>query len=225
MSPYILYGGGLTLGAGPQIVLNELNIPYRVKVVDILDNQQKLPDYLQINPAGYLPAMVCPDGAVLHEAAAIMLYLADKYSHETLSPGLHDNKRGIFLSRLWFLSNDLQPPIKAFFYPGRYSTDRSDAARIMEQARLTAMDRWKIINDKFLADKLYLLDGRLTIADILLAVLASYGLTDVNEVLDTYPGVRRLYKAVSARPACIDLLTRINREMAEFHLKRQQLSD
>ncbi len=70
--------------------------------------------YLKINPAGYVPTLVTPDGHKMHEAAGICLWLADGQTRMTdLAPLPQDKDRMEFLSKLFFITNDIQPSFKA----------------------------------------------------------------------------------------------------------------
>ena len=76
---YILYGGSITRSLAPQMVLEEGSLAYTLREIDIDAGEHRGEAFLEINPAGYVPALVTPEGHVLHEAAAIMLYLADRH--------------------------------------------------------------------------------------------------------------------------------------------------
>ncbi|KAF1810789.1 glutathione S-transferase Ure2-like protein [Eremomyces bilateralis CBS 781.70] len=79
MKPIILYGHH----AGPNpkkvvMVLEELNIPYEVKLLKFPEMKQ--PAYEKINPNGRVPAIEDPNtGITLWESAAIIEYLVEKY--------------------------------------------------------------------------------------------------------------------------------------------------
>ncbi|RKH45308.1 glutathione S-transferase N-terminal domain-containing protein [Corallococcus sicarius] len=65
------------------VALEELGIPYNVKVVDITKGDQFKPEFLAINPNNKIPAIVdhaAPGGRplALFESGAILLYLAEK---------------------------------------------------------------------------------------------------------------------------------------------------
>lgn len=66
-----------------RIALDELELDYQVRWVDITQGEQFDPAYLQINPNNKVPAIVDHDGpggepVVLFESGSILLYLAEK---------------------------------------------------------------------------------------------------------------------------------------------------
>jgi len=65
------------------IALEELELPYNTKLVDVWKGDQFSPEFLKINPNGKVPAIVDHDGPggkpySVVESGAILLYLADK---------------------------------------------------------------------------------------------------------------------------------------------------
>ena len=65
------------------IALEELELPYNTKLVDVWKGDQFSPEFLKINPNGKIPAIVDHDGPggkpyTVVESGAILLYLADK---------------------------------------------------------------------------------------------------------------------------------------------------
>ncbi len=75
-----LYSWYTSNGRKISIALEELELPYRVKPVDITKNEQKEPAFLAVSPNGKIPAIVDHDagGLKLMESGAILLYLAEK---------------------------------------------------------------------------------------------------------------------------------------------------
>ena len=225
MSKYILYGGGLTLGAAVQMVLDYLDIPYQLESVDILKNEQKQVAYRELNPAGFLPALVIDDEIVLHETAAMMLYLADHYDCGGLSVDPQSPMRGVFLSRLWYLTNEVQTLQKIYFYPHRYSSKACDADRIQAQARQQALARWQVINSVYLDEGRYLIGEHPTIADLLMCVLASYGMQGESDVLSQYSRVNHVYQRISKTPCWGERLVGLNQGIVAFSEKRDRVEN
>ena len=66
-------------------LLEEMGIPYRLRRVDLLAGVEKDPEFLAINPAGFIPAL--QDGDVtMVESIAIMEYLMSRYGPTPLVP-------------------------------------------------------------------------------------------------------------------------------------------
>ena len=78
-------------GRGFRIVwlLEEMALPYRLRPVDLLAGVENDPEFLAINPAGFIPAI--QDGDVtMVESIAIMEYLMARYGPTPLAPDPHD---------------------------------------------------------------------------------------------------------------------------------------
>jgi GST-like protein len=63
-------------------MLEEVGLPYTVRLVDITAGEQFSPDFLTISPNNKIPALIDSDEAgercVLFESGAILIYLAEK---------------------------------------------------------------------------------------------------------------------------------------------------
>ena len=67
---YILYGGRFTRTLIVEMVMAEGDIAYELREIDIFKQQHRSPEFLAINPAGWVPAMITPEGETLHETPA-----------------------------------------------------------------------------------------------------------------------------------------------------------
>lgn len=89
-------------------MLEEVGVDYELRHVDIMAGGQKSPEILALNPMGKLPTLT--DGElVVTEAAAIGLYLADRYAYGTLAPRVDDPKRGTYLRWSFFAPSVIEP--------------------------------------------------------------------------------------------------------------------
>ena len=78
-------------GRGFRVVwlLEEMGLPYRLRQVDLLAGVENDPEFLGINPGGFIPAI--QDGDVtMVESIAIMEYLIARYGPTPLAPAPHD---------------------------------------------------------------------------------------------------------------------------------------
>ena len=65
------------------VALEEMALPYEVRIVDIRKGDQHDPAFLEISPNGKIPAIVDPDGpdgkpVSVFESGAILIYLGEK---------------------------------------------------------------------------------------------------------------------------------------------------
>jgi GSH-dependent disulfide-bond oxidoreductase len=66
-------------GRKASVMLEEVELPYTVHVIDIRKGDQFTPDYVAINPNSKIPAIVDRDtGMTVFESGAILMYLAEK---------------------------------------------------------------------------------------------------------------------------------------------------
>ena len=78
-------------GRGFRVVwlLEEMGLPYRLRPVDMFAGVENDSEFMAINPAGFIPALV--DGEVsMVESIAIMEYLMGRYGPTPLTPAPHD---------------------------------------------------------------------------------------------------------------------------------------
>ena len=61
----------------PKWTADLLGIPYTWVTIDVVKGETRTPEFLAINPAGQVPVARWPDGRVLPQSNAIMLYLAE----------------------------------------------------------------------------------------------------------------------------------------------------
>src|SRR5246127_4476214 len=68
-------------GVKVSIMLEEIGLPYEPHLVNILQNDNKTPEFQALNPNGKIPAIIDPNGPngkpmELFESGAILIYLA-----------------------------------------------------------------------------------------------------------------------------------------------------
>ena len=117
-------------------MLDECAAQYDIVPIDFAKREHKTPEFLKINPAGKLPALV--DGeAKIFEGAAICLYLGDKFPAANLAPKIGAPERGRYLSLMVYSTSQLEPAmgdalLKVESLPQRGWTDFETAQDIIE---------------------------------------------------------------------------------------------
>lgn len=104
----VLYHHPFSRASGTLWPLEEVGVDYELRWVDIMAGDQKKEEVSRLNPMGKLPTLVDGD-EVVTEAAAIALYLADRYAAGRLSPRLDDPKRGTYLRWSLFAPSVIEP--------------------------------------------------------------------------------------------------------------------
>lgn len=118
-------------------MLDEAGAAYEIVPTLIREGAHKKPDYLEINPAGKLPALV--DGRTrLFENAAICMYVADKFPQARLAPPVGSPERGRYLSLMAYSTAQLEPAmgdslLRLRHHPARGWTDFEHAKDVVER--------------------------------------------------------------------------------------------
>ncbi|XP_024960764.1 glutathione S-transferase zeta class-like [Cynara cardunculus var. scolymus] len=90
-----------------RIALNLKGLDYEYKAVNLLKGEQHSPEFVKVNPIGYVPALV--DGDILvSDSFAIVMYLEEKYPQHPLLPRDLE-KRAINYQAANIVSASIQP--------------------------------------------------------------------------------------------------------------------
>lgn len=124
-----LYTWQTSNGQRAAIMLEECGFPYRVNKIDLFKNEQQSPQFLKVNPAGQIPAIVDPDGPggrplTLSQSAAIALYLAEKSGRFIPSDPV---QRALALQWFMFTLADMAPASANLFLLGVLAPEKSPA--------------------------------------------------------------------------------------------------
>jgi glutathione S-transferase/GST-like protein len=177
------------------IALEELALPYVLRVLDLGKQEQKQPEFLAINPNGRIPAIIDHDADVfaVFESGAILIYLAEKTGR--LMPG-DPQGRSRVLQWLMFQMGGIGPMMgqaNVFF---RYFPEKIQPVIDRYQGECARLFR---VMDAHLRDHEYLA-GDYSIADIAnWAWVRTHRWSGVP--VDEFPHLQRWLAAIRARPA------------------------
>ena len=195
---YKLYWCYQTAALGPELVLEEGGLAYEKVPVDITRQEHARLDYLALNPAGLVPALVTPEGEVMTETPAIMLWLCERHGLP-LAPSPGAPQRAQFLRWLFFVATGIHASYKRVHYPYRFSADQAAADGIGARALEMLDANWKLLDDQLASGGPFLLGAEASAADLYLAMLVTWH-PEARALLNRLPALRRCFDAVLARP-------------------------
>ncbi|MCW5653973.1 glutathione S-transferase N-terminal domain-containing protein [Hydrogenophaga sp.] len=190
-----LYTAATPNGHKVSIALEELGLPYTLKVLDLTAGEQRTPAFLAINPNGRIPALIdrAAEDFVVFESGACLIYLAEKTGR--LMP-TDARGRSRVLQWLMFQMGGVGPMMgqaNVFF---RYFPEKIPAAIDRYQGECKRLFR---VLDGHLRDHEYLA-GDYSIADIAnWAWVRTHRWSGVS--IDDLPHLRRWRNAIRQRPA------------------------
>ena len=179
------------------VALEEMGLPYKVKVVDITKDQQFRPEFLAISPNNRIPAIVDPDGpggapVSVFESGAILLYLGERYG-QFLPTDLRA-RVPVLEWLMWQMGGFGPMPGQVHHFLTVNGADqRYGLARYQkETVRLYGVLDRRLAEVEFVA-------GALSMADF--AILGWAWRHERHQVsLGDFPSVRRWFDALMARP-------------------------
>jgi glutathione S-transferase len=187
------------------MVLAESGIPYRLHPVDLARGEHQGPDYLAINPKGFVPSLITPAGNILTETGAMLLHLADLEDVKGLVPQGSDPDRGQFLDWFFYHLTMVQEPYKRIYFARRYVEHDHFVDDIIQTAKTDLEKHWTRVEAHLTTNGPFHLGERFTMNDILLATYAVF-MSWKPKFFETYPAVSRCYERVKSRPALHDIL-------------------
>jgi len=175
--------------------LQELGVEFESEIVDMLAGAHRSPEYLAINPAGKLPALV-DDDLVLTESVAIVIYLCEKYPAAGLLPADIAGRAEAF-RWLLFTITELEQPLWRI---ARHTSLYAEAERLPDEIGLARRDfrDMAAILEAHLGDRDYLVGSAFSAVDI----VCGYTLDWANEIdlLAEFPAAKQYMERLYQRP-------------------------
>lgn len=197
-APIELYYWPTPNGHKVSILLEELDLSYTLRPVNILAGDQFSAEYRQLNPNAKMPTIVDPDGPggepySVFESGAILLYLAEKTGR--LLPS-DPRARYRVIQWLMFQMGNVGPMLGQAHHFRQYAPESIPYAikRYTEEAtRLYGVLEEQLAQSDYVA-------GDYSIADIaIFPWIVPY--ERQGQSLDDYPHLKRWFEAIDARSA------------------------
>ncbi len=192
-----LFTHGTANGHKIAIALEELELPYQVKAVNVFAGEGQQPWFQKISPAGKIPAIRdTQNGEAVFESNAILLYLAEK-AGKLLPSGASDLMRAM---QLLFLQASLVGPMfgqRAHFNCFAPETVPYGIRRYDEQGEII-----HALLDRLLQDRAFFLGRDYSIVDIAFFPWLST-MSRLGFPFEKHAALHSWFERVAARPAVI----------------------
>jgi len=190
-----LYGFPPTRSIRVLWTLRELGVDFEFVNVNLMDGDNRRAEFLAVNPAGKIPALVDGD-FVLTESVAIVLYLAGKYAEGGLLPAKLEARAQV--NRwLLFTATELEQPLwRIARHTAIYPEDKRLPGEVL-LARRDFQDMAAVM-EAHMGGQQFLVGDGVTVADL----VAAYTLDWANELhlLEGFPRLRDYMEGMYSRP-------------------------
>ncbi len=157
----------------PHIALEESGEEFETQRVAIAEGDNSKPDYLAVNPLGFVPALEA-DGEVITENVAVLTYIAGRFPEARLLPFGQPLALARALTQMAFLSSSVHIAFAQVWRPHRFTPDESVHPQIVAGGRARILRYYAEIDER-LAGSAWLAGDKMTLADPYVLVFFRWG--------------------------------------------------
>jgi len=148
---------------GIHLLLEELELPFEVYLVNLMAGDQHKPEYLAANPKATIPTLVRDDDSSITEFQAIAWWLARRYPRAGLLPQTIDDEMRVLETMDYVVGTLHGQGYTRIFTTFNYTASEAEYAAIQERGREIVVTGFALMNE-LLAGKDYVV-GSFSIAD------------------------------------------------------------
>jgi glutathione S-transferase len=190
-----LYYTHHTRALRPRWLLEELQLPYRLELIDLFGGGGQTPEYKRIHPHGAVPAMLV-DGKPMIESGAMCHWLADRCPERGLAPAIGAPQRMAYEQWMFYVPGTLEPLPFQILLHSRILPEPQRVAGMVPWATRAYLQVLKVVNSE-LEQRAYLAGDAFTAAD----VMAGSTLMWLPDLLKNYPALTDYVERLQQRPA------------------------
>ena len=190
-----LYHTPRTRSLRPRWLLEEMQLPYELRTIDLFGGEGQTPEYRKIHPHGAVPAVEI-DGEAMFESAAICHWLSDHFAEKKLAPAFTDPLRRRYEQWMFYVPGTLEPLPFTILLHGTILPEAQRVPDIVPWATRLYRSTLKVLEQE-LSDKPYLLGDSFSTADI----MAASTLMWLPELLHDYPSLQAYTARLQQRDA------------------------
>ncbi|HEY3778176.1 MAG TPA: glutathione S-transferase family protein [Rhizomicrobium sp.] len=169
---WIIYGDKGSGAFAAEAALAEAGAEYEFREISLSKHEQRGPEYLEINPAGKIPALKLPEGGMLTETLAMLLTIAERFPDSQLLPPPASFARAEAYRWMAFMASEIYPMVEIEDYPARFVPEGAQSDALREKANARIRERLLILEHEALGP--WLLGEEFSAADIYAALFLSW---------------------------------------------------
>jgi len=191
-----LYYTHRTRALRPRWVLEELELPYRLQLIDLFGGDSRTAEYRRIHPHGSVPAIDI-DGHVMIESCAICHWFSDRYPEKQLAPPAADTTaRMDYEQWVFYVPGTLEPLAFQILLHSMILPEKHRVPDMVPWATHGYQSVLKFLNE-VLATRDYIAGERFSTADILLGSTLLW----LPQMLEDQPALGAYTDRLQQRPA------------------------
>ncbi len=190
---YKLYYSPGSCSMAIHLALLECNQQVTLERLDL--SAPRPPEFLKINPRGQVPVLLDGD-QVLREGAAILIHILEKHNSPLLPKS--GKERDAAIEWLMFCNATLHPAYSRCFFLKR-AGDGVEKEKILDAAAANINKLWSEVEER-LSKQPYLCGANVTMADILLTVIANWS-GNIGRPVTFGPSTKKFLQTIISRPA------------------------
>ena len=194
-----LYYTPHTRSLRPRWLLEELNIPYTLRPVDLFGGERN-----PVHPLGSVPAMRV-DGETMFESGAMCHWLADRFPEKGLAPAFDDVLRRAYEQWMFFVPGTLEPPAFEILLHTMILPEKHRVAEIVSFAEKDYRHVLRKLAMQLDHDG-YLLGAAFSCADIMTGSTLNW----LPGMLEPYPALQAYVQRVTSRDAYVRAMQPVN---------------
>ena len=195
-----LYHQPRTRSSRVRWLLAELGVPCDVQPVDVFAGDGRKPDYQQVHPHGFVPALE-DDGVILIESSAICMYLADRYGEGRLAPKVGTIERGKYYEWMVYVPATADPCLETIMFQTVFLPEAKRSPGLADRARKTWTSKIEPRFKAALEKSPFILGETFSAADVLVGGALAWA--KMANVLGDDAVVHRYLEGIMARPAFV----------------------
>jgi GST-like protein len=195
---YTVYGAAGSGSVPVEAALTLIGAPYDVVGDDAIRPVANNPAANAINPLHQVPVLRLPDGEVMTESAAILIYLADRHPEARLAPSPAHLKRAAFLRWMTYVSTAIYSLAWIRADPMRLVADATQASVIQDRIANRRAECWRHMDGQVKSGA-FLLGDELTVLDLYVATVSRWS-PRRNRFYREAPGLGAVARRVDADP-------------------------